>query len=150
MATVHDIAAYTLRRMGPVGAMKLQKLVYYAQAWSLVRRQAPLFHEPIEAWAYGPVVYELYTQHRGQFVVRAAQRGSADALSADEQRVVDDVLSYYGQYGDSQLSQMTHEEAPWRHARGAIPAGRPGDSTITLESMRQYYGGRRAPWDMAG
>ena len=50
-------------------ALKLQKLVYYAQAWSLVWDEEPLFPDPIEAWANGPVVYELYKRHRGIFKV---------------------------------------------------------------------------------
>jgi len=36
MASVHDVAAYILDKRGPMSHMKLQKLVYYCQAWSLV------------------------------------------------------------------------------------------------------------------
>ena len=36
MASAHDVAAYILKKLGPMTAMKLQKLVYYCQAWSLV------------------------------------------------------------------------------------------------------------------
>jgi uncharacterized phage-associated protein len=37
MASVHDVAAFIIEKLGPISAMKLEKLVYYAQAWSLVR-----------------------------------------------------------------------------------------------------------------
>ena len=47
--------------------MKLQKLVYYCQAWSLVWDDMPLFESRIEAWANGPVVLDLYYRHRGQY-----------------------------------------------------------------------------------
>ena len=30
--SVHDVAAYILEKQGPMTAMKLEKLVYYAQA----------------------------------------------------------------------------------------------------------------------
>jgi uncharacterized phage-associated protein len=43
--------------------MKLQKLVYYAQAWALVWDDEPIFDEEIEAWANGPVVRGLYEAH---------------------------------------------------------------------------------------
>ena len=56
MATAHDVAAYILQKKGEMTAMKLQKLVYYSQAWSVVWDERPLFHEKIEAWANGPVV----------------------------------------------------------------------------------------------
>ena len=61
------LAHYLEGRMG--AAMKLQKLVYYAQAWSLVWDEAPLFHARIEAWSNGPVAPALYREHR------ADQRG---------------------------------------------------------------------------
>lgn len=50
MATVFDVAAYILEKKGEMTAWKLQKLVYYSQAWSLVWDQRPLFAERIEAW----------------------------------------------------------------------------------------------------
>ena len=71
MANVHDVAAYILGRCGPMTAMKLQKLVYYSQAWSLVWDERPLFPESIEAWANGPVVPALYDRHRGAFKLNA-------------------------------------------------------------------------------
>ena len=43
MATVFDVARYILEKYGPLSAMKLQKMVYYSQAWSLVWDDAPLF-----------------------------------------------------------------------------------------------------------
>ena len=71
MATTsaHDVAAFILKESGPMTAMKLQKLVYYCQAWSLVWDEKPLFKEKIEAWANGPVVRALYEKHRGKFKV---------------------------------------------------------------------------------
>ena len=56
MMTVLDVAAYILERQGSMTTMKLQKLVYYCQAWSLVWDERPLFDESIEAWANGPVL----------------------------------------------------------------------------------------------
>ena len=67
MVSAHDVAAYILKERGPLSAMKLQKLVYYSQAWSLVWDDRQLFGEAVEAWANGPVVRELYEHHRGQF-----------------------------------------------------------------------------------
>jgi len=49
--SVHDVAAYILKKQGEMSAMKLQKLVYYSQAWSLVWDEKPLFRAQIEAWA---------------------------------------------------------------------------------------------------
>jgi hypothetical protein len=51
--SAHDVAAYILKQTGEITAMKLQKLVYYSQAWSLVWDEEPLFSERVEAWRMG-------------------------------------------------------------------------------------------------
>ena len=43
-----EVAACILHRLGSMPAMKLQKLVYYSLARSLVRDDEPLFHDPVE------------------------------------------------------------------------------------------------------
>ena len=67
--SVFDVAAYILNKLGTISTIKLQKLVYYCQAWSLVWDEAPLFNEKIEAWVNGPVVRELFAFHRGAFQI---------------------------------------------------------------------------------
>ena len=41
--------------------LKLNKLVYFAQAWSLEKLGKPLFEEEVEAWQHGPVIPSVYT-----------------------------------------------------------------------------------------
>ena len=142
MVSVDDVAAYILARKGPMSAMKLQKLVYYSQAWSLVWDDAPLFGEPIEAWASGPVCPKLWERHRGQFELRAPWRsGDPERLSADEKATVDAVLDYYADKPAQWLSDLTHAERPWVEARHGLPPGARGSREITLDSMADYYAG---------
>jgi uncharacterized phage-associated protein len=65
MANVRDVAQYILEQQGQMTTWKLQKLVYYAQAWSLVWDERPLFDDRIEAWANGPVIRSLTMSTRG-------------------------------------------------------------------------------------
>ena len=67
MATVFDVAQYILEKHGEMTAMKLQKLVYYAQAWHIAWTDGPLFDNRIEAWADGPVCPDLFQLHRQAF-----------------------------------------------------------------------------------
>jgi len=60
MSSCFDVAKYILEKKKQMTAMKLQKLVYYSQAWSLVWDEKPLFDEPVEAWINGPMVPALY------------------------------------------------------------------------------------------
>jgi uncharacterized phage-associated protein len=140
MAGVHDVAQYILQKTGRITAWKLQKLVYYSQAWSLVWDERPLFPERIEAWANGPVSPDLYNQHRGSFVVEKLALGNAVMLDKDAQETVDAVLDHYGDKSSQWLSDLTHQEDPWRNARGKLADGERGNSIITHGAMADYYG----------
>lgn len=140
MASAHDVAAYILARQGRMTAMKLQKLVYYSQAWAVVWNERPLFPERIEAWANGPVVRDLYDVHRGSFEVAGWPRGNADLLTDEERETVDVVLDFYGDRSAQWLSDLTHREQPWLAARRGLPDGERGNREITLSALEEYYG----------
>lgn len=139
MASVHDVVAYILKRRGATTAMKLQKLLYYAQAWSLVWDERPLFQARIEAWANGPVVREVWKYHRGMYLVRTWEAGNADALKVAERETVDAVLGFYGDKTPQWLSDLTHMEAPWQEARKGVPIGQACGNEITPAAMLEYY-----------
>jgi len=143
MASVHDVAAYILRRLGSITTWKLQKLVYYSQAWSLVWDERPLFQAKIEAWANGPVVPELYRKHRGQFRVSKWPAGDAKKLTRTERDTVDGVLEFYGSKTSQWLSDLTHNERPWQRARGTLRDGERGSQEIERHWMHEYYSGLR-------
>jgi len=139
MANVTDVASYILAHRGPMTAMKLQKLVYYSQAWSLVWDDKPLFPERIEAWAMGPVVPLLYAYHRGQYQVNEINGGNPGALDREERKTVDAVLEFYGDKSSQWLSDLTHQEKPWQDARKGCDPGEFCENEITQASMAEYY-----------
>ena len=141
MASVFDVAAYILQKQGPMTTWKLQKLVYYSQAWSLVWDDDVLFPEEIEAWANGPVVRELYDVHRGKYRLSCLGNGHADTLTEDQRETVDAVLEFYGDKSPQWLSDLTHMEAPWHSARRNVPEGVRGDTIIAKEDLAEYYAG---------
>ena len=143
MLSVLDAAAYILRRRGPVTAMKLQKLVYYCQAWSLVWDERALFQERIEAWANGPVVRKLFDAHRGQYMVSRVPGGDSRRLDPVHRETVDAVLDFYGDKTSQWLSDLTHMEPPWREARerAGLADGDRGNAVITRATMAEYFGG---------
>jgi uncharacterized phage-associated protein len=140
MANVLDVAAYILKRKGTMTAMKLQKLVYYSQAWSLVWDEKPLFDETIEAWANGPVVPELYDCHRGLYNVVSCPKGNPDALTDSQRATLEAVLTAYGDQSSQWLSDLTHSEEPWKSARKGLAPGQRGRREISHASMAEYYG----------
>lgn len=143
MANVFDVAAYILEKIGEpeISTMKLQKLVYYSQAWSLVWDERPIFPENIQAWANGPVVGELFCEHRGMFSINSKtfNSGNANALSGSECDTVDAVIDAYGHLSGMQLSELTHRERPWRKARVGLGDFETSNNVISTDEMQDYY-----------
>ncbi|WP_126421791.1 Panacea domain-containing protein [Asticcacaulis excentricus] len=148
MANVFDVAKYVLRLAAEKGepemtTWKLQKLVYYSQAWSLVWDDQPIFEEQIQAWANGPVCPDLYQRHKGQFKITANSLDAGDhrALTKAERETVEAVVRRYGKKTAHYLSELTHQEAPWKRARKGVKDGERSEKPISHADMAEYYGG---------
>ena len=126
-----------------VTPLKLQKLTYYCQAWSLAWRGRPIFEDDFQAWANGPVAPALYIRHRGQYAIDSdfLRDSSEFAFNDEDNRTIGIVLAFYGNKTPQFLSELTHMEQPWKQARGNTPLGEPSTATISKESMQEYYTG---------
>ena len=116
-----DVASYILQKMGEMSALKLQKLVYYSQVWSLVWDEKRLFEEDIEAWANGPIVKNLFHYHRGTYQISSVLIGNPRLLDQEQRDTVDAVLDYYGDKSAQWLINLTHMENPWIQTRRGYP-----------------------------
>lgn len=136
-----DVAAYILQKIGCCSTMKLHKLLYYCQAWSLVWDEHALFNEKIEAWANGPVVHSVFTYHKGLFSVNSNDFliGNPNMLSTFQKETVDNVLAYYGNKSAQWLINLTHMEKPWKEARVGLEPMERGNKEITHSAMAEYY-----------
>jgi uncharacterized phage-associated protein len=139
-ASVLDVAQYIVDRQGPTDAMKLQKLVYYCQAWSMVWIGRPLFIERIEAWRDGPVVRELFAAHKGRFLVSSVQGGKSSTLTDEQKDIIDSVLGYYAGRTAQWLSERTHSERPWVDARRGLLPFHSSAREISVAALRDFYG----------
>lgn len=134
-----DVASYILGRDRNLTTLQLQKLVYYAQAWSLAWDGQPLFDDRIEAWQNGPVVPRLFNAHRKRRWVSQVDGGSADRLSPADKAKIDAVLDFYGEYSADDLVRMTHEDAPWVEAWGDRAPEESGSAPVREQTMRHFY-----------
>lgn len=138
--SVHDSAAYILSKIKtPITCMKLQKLLYYGQAWSLVWDEKPLFKSRIEAWSNGPVIREIFRFHRKTMWVSEWSQGNKDSLSKDQKDTLDAIIETYGELAPHQLSELSHTEAPWLNARKGLSPLEPSENEITQEAMSEYF-----------
>jgi len=144
MATVFDVAKYIVDKVGEIDVWKLQKLIYYCQAWSLVWDESPLFYDRIEAWANGPVCPTLRNRHEDMYAVNSAtpiwDDANPDALTESERETIDVVLRDYNEMPNYELRELTHLEEPWNKAREGVPLMEPCTNEITPGMMRLYYG----------
>lgn len=115
---------------------KLQKLLYYVQAWSLALRNKPMFKENIEAWIHGPVVPVIYRKYKnfGYKPISGVNLDICDGcITKDDEELIDAVMDIYSKYDADSLELFSHEDLPWQEAR------RTNDKVISLESMKSFY-----------
>lgn len=131
---VESVAAWLQHRSSSASGMKLQKLLYYAQAWHLVWEGRALFDERLEAWVEGPVSPHVFGALRNEGLAMTAA-----ALPEEIVSTLEAVLDAYGERSGRWLSELTHREAPWRVARAGLPDAAPSKVEISVELMRQTY-----------
>lgn len=143
MASVLNVAQYVLNKVGDMTTLKLQKLVYYCQAWSLAWDGKPLFDEEFEAWANGPVCPELFKKHKGKFVIEKnfLDKYKYDKFTGEEKETMNVVLKDLGGKSPQWLRDLTHLERPWKEARKGYAPGEICNNIIDKEIMQDYYGG---------
>ena len=141
MSTVRDVADYMLQRADEdsmrVTHLKLQKLCYYAQGYSLALLSRPMFEEPIEAWEHGPVVRELYDTYKrfGKTAIPAPI--IPPEIEPWRVKILEEVHRRFGWMTAWDLRNRTHDELPWREA-WLEPQN---NAALKPESMRQFFRG---------
>lgn len=133
MANVFDVAKYILNSVGGyISTMKIHKLCYYSQAWSLAWEKT-LFNEDFEAWPNGPVCRELFNIHKGKFYLtgRDIPNNLLTNLTDEEKSVINKCIEEYGKYSGAQLNELTRKEGPWKNT------GR--NQIINKEMMGDFY-----------
>ncbi|HEY0033778.1 MAG TPA: type II toxin-antitoxin system antitoxin SocA domain-containing protein [Devosia sp.] len=119
--------------------LKLQKLLYFAQAWHLANKGEPLFDAEFQAWAHGPVTRPIYDRFKGQGW-DALEAVDPPKLSKKVENYLEKVFETYGKYGAKYLERLTHKHAPWIEARGDAAPEERCETVISKKSMRDYYG----------
>lgn len=143
MTTASDIAKYIVRTFqeagDPIDNLKLQKLLYYVQGWSLALRKRPAFKERLEAWVHGPVQPGVYGEYKHYRWNPISQEAFPPALDGELKELIKDVLDAYGGDTGYELELRTHREPPWMEARGGIPDDQESNAIISQASMKKFF-----------
>lgn len=119
--------------------LKLQKLLYYADAWHLALRDEPLFAEEFKAWVHGPVLvsqYHRFKDFRWQPITEAIDRPE---LAPELTSFLDEIIDVFGCETAVSLELMTHRELPWMEARGDTPSTEISTAKISKETTKRFY-----------
>lgn len=146
MVAVQDIADYLIafshEHGDPVSNLKLQKLLYYAQAWHLAIHDEPLFSDPIQAWVHGPVVPSVYHRYKDWAWKPIEDNPETPDLGEHVSSHLTEMMGVYGTMTAYALELLTHQEDPWKIARGNLPPDESSSAVISQEDMKRFYRSR--------
>lgn len=139
MMKVQDVASYFLAKQDTeetgelISNLKIQKLCYYAQGFSLAINNQPLFDDPILCWQHGPVVPSLWQDLReyGSGPIPAPEDFDLETYDPQHKDLLDDVYRLYGQFSAWKLRNMTHSEPCWSNTLTGNP--------ISHKVLREYF-----------
>ena len=109
--------------------LKLQKLLYYIQGLAAKIYGIPAFNNDLYAWSYGPVVNDVYQIYKGRNPIMTPAAGVKISEGLD--KIIDIVISSYGQIEAEKLIDLTHQEAPWINT--------PKDHIINFNLIKGYF-----------
>ncbi|AVI47061.1 hypothetical protein B4092_5003 [Bacillus licheniformis] len=124
---------------------KLQKILYYAQAWFLANEGKPLFENDVfEAWRHGPVNHNIYNEYSAFGYSPIPPIGFSNELelyplSLKEKEHLDKIWDVFGMYSGDELEYLTHQEDPWKITRGDLDPEAPTNKVIPEDIIRSYY-----------
>lgn len=139
MTNIMEVARYFLS-LESMTHLKLQKICYYAQAWHLALYNNPLVDSKFEAWVHGPVSPKLYRHYKqwGWYEI-AKYEGDVKNLNNETQNFLNQIFKLYGKFSGEQLEALTHEETPWKKARGNCKNNEICRNVISEDEMRIFY-----------
>ena len=126
-----------------ISNLKMQKLCYLAQGWSLALLGRPLFDDVIQAWGKGPAIPPLFRRFKpyrwGALDAYKLRTEPLNVLDPEAQRFLDWIWKKYGRYSGSELRDLTRGQAPWKEAYGDTQPPRRREEEITQASMKAYF-----------
>jgi uncharacterized phage-associated protein len=131
---------------------KLQKLLYYIEAWSLVHLDS-IIDEDFEAWIHGPVIPSVYHEYKkfsyapilNNYLIG---KNASDFIVEFEEsnknfhkyfELIDNVLNKYGILSSRELELLSHNEKPWIKARGNAGVVDNSNTIISKSDMKSFY-----------
>lgn len=154
--SINDIADYMILMCHENGIkispLKLQKLLYYIQAWHLVYfNKQKIFNEMPQAWVNGPVyptiyhrfshipMYDPITIEKANISTSLSDKAKSLKLSKEQYEFIDSIFQFYGVMDHDRLVFLTHAEAPWSEKRIGLLPFEASTEELSEKTMYDYY-----------
>ena len=135
-----SVAQYIILREAeegrPVSNLRLQKLLYFVEAYFFLSTGEPCFVDRMEAWDFGPVVPEVYHKYKrfGSMIIQETDDSLAQEIELSDQEKIDEMLDACADKSTRELVEITHQQEPWKSAyRNKF------SNEITQESIRNLF-----------
>lgn len=152
---VREIANFVLdfaeRRGRPLTNIDINKIVYFLHGWFLAKHNSPLVSAKIEAWDYGPVFRELYSEfknHGNEPISSRAKRRSpitakleicTPSLDERDASFIEPLIENYIRLSTFKLVELSHTSGgPWDQVYNHEGDSNPG-MRISDELIRAYF-----------
>lgn len=123
-----------------ISNLKLQKILYFIQAYFLIEKSQKCFINKIVAWGCGPVVPEAYHKFKkyGGCNIYSSEFGNYNRISKEDKECINKVIEKFRDYSSVDLTNLTLNQAPWINAynRHVI-------KEITPDLIKEYFAEER-------
>lgn len=145
MNKIFEVARYFYSKNAELTDKQIQKLVYYAYSWYIVKHNSQsdsiynrLFEQHPEAWVHGPVFRDLYNE---MYHNRKIFYENLNDIKLDNsiKNFLDIIYNVYGKYTGNQLEELTHSELPWNEARLGKEPNERSCTVINDRTIYNYY-----------
>lgn len=128
---VLDIACFIINKHNElypqigITNIRLQKLLYFVQAYFIIKYKEICFSEKIVAYPSGPVVIEVYEEFKkyGRSNIQTVTSYGAfdipffeDVIDTNDRELITYVINMFSDYSDSTLVDITHSQTPWKNS----------------------------------
>lgn len=143
MADVFDVADYFVaashkRDNSELTILRLQKLLYFAQLWSYLEYDRPLFNAELQAWMHGPVVASVskkYSPGSNCPIDTDPVELDYSKFTSEELALLFDVDQFYKTMSTYSLVSISHGKgSPWKQVY--VPGQR--YTVIPKEIIREF------------
>lgn len=140
---IYNSSLYIISKLDEIDSLSLQKILYFANGFSISLLKKKMFDDIPKAWKYGPVyeeIYDCFSYYKGKRIDYSELLKDRELnLSDEEKEYLDIIIRDFGCYSGSILREMSHLTDPWVIARNGLKDDESSTRFIEEKDMNEYF-----------